>query len=51
MRPEVALTALDLYRLRQKTEGSLRFGPELGADDAPVYDSKELPPPDLPPTK
>jgi type II secretion system protein D len=54
MRPEVALTKLDLYRLRQKTEDGTHFGPELNQDDCPDCpkpgDGKqlELPPPDLP---
>jgi general secretion pathway protein D len=54
MRPEVALTKLDLYRLRQKTEDRSHFGPELEQDDCPDCpkpgDGKqlELPAPDLP---
>jgi len=54
MRPEVALTKLDLYRLRQKAEDKTHFGPELEQDDCPdcpkPYDPKEgpLPAPDLP---
>jgi type II secretion system protein D len=54
MRPEVALTKLDLYRLRQKTEDKTHFGPELNQEDCPDCpkpgDGKqlELPPPDLP---
>ena len=56
MRPEVALTKLDLYRLRQKHEDKGHLGPEMDQDDCPdcppkSYDSKqmiELPPPDLP---
>jgi general secretion pathway protein D len=54
MRPEVALTKLDLYRLRQKHEDKSHFGPELEEDDCPDCpkpgDGKqlELPPPDLP---
>lgn len=52
MRPEVTLTKLDLYRLREKHEGKTHFGPELDQDDCPdcppVLDGKELPPPDLP---
>ena len=55
MRPEVTLTKLDMYRLRQKTEDRTHFGPELEQDDCPdcppVIDGKQLPPPDLPPTK
>ena len=54
MRPEVALTKLDLYRLRQKTEERTHFGPDLDQDDCPDCpkpgDGKqlELPAPDLP---
>ncbi|MEO6971567.1 MAG: secretin N-terminal domain-containing protein, partial [Chthoniobacterales bacterium] len=52
MRPEVTLTKLDLYNLRQKQEGKTNFGPELDSDDVPFpMDGKQLPPPDLPPTK
>ena len=35
MRPEVSLTKLDLYRLRQKNEDKTHFGPELEQDDCP----------------
>jgi type II secretion system protein D len=54
MRPEVALTKLDLYRLRQKTEEKTHFGPELDSDDCPDCpkpgEDKQivLPGPDLP---
>lgn len=56
MRPEVALTKLDLYRLRQKTQEKTHFGPELNQDDCPdcpktgPIDDKQivLPGPDLP---
>jgi general secretion pathway protein D len=54
MRPEVALTKLDLYRLRQKTEDRTHFGPELNQEDCPDCpkpgDGKQLdlPAPDLP---
>jgi type II secretion system protein D len=54
MRPEVALTKLDLYRLRQKTEDRTHMGPELNQDDCPDCpkpgDGKQLdlPAPDLP---
>ena len=55
MRPEVTLTKLDSYHLRQKTEDRMHFGPELEQDDCPdcppVYDGKQLPPPDLPDAK
>ncbi|MFL6520257.1 MAG: secretin N-terminal domain-containing protein [Chthoniobacterales bacterium] len=56
MRPEVALTKLDIYRLRQKNEDRTHFGPELEQDDCPdcpktaPMDDKQivLPGPDLP---
>ena len=59
MRPEVALTKLDLYRLRQKAEDRTHLGPELNQDDCPDCpkpgdgkqgDGKQfdLPAPDLP---
>jgi general secretion pathway protein D len=52
MRPEVSLTKLDLYRLRQKHEDRTHFGPELEQDDCPDCpkkgDGKQLPPPDVP---
>jgi general secretion pathway protein D len=54
MRPEVALTKLDLYRLRQKTEDKSHFGPELEQDDCPDCPKPgedkqiQLPGPDLP---
>jgi type II secretion system protein D len=54
MRPEVALTKLDLYRLRQKQEDRTHLGPELNQDDCPDCptpgDGKQLdlPAPDLP---
>ncbi|CAN5502409.1 type II secretion system secretin GspD [soil metagenome] len=55
MRPEVTLTKLDMYRLREKQEGKTHFGPELEEDDCPdcppVIDGKALPPPDLPMVK
>jgi len=55
MRPEVSLTKLDLYRLRQKHEDRTHFGPELEQDDCPDCpkggDGKQLPPPDVPPAK
>ena len=55
MRPEVSLTKLDLYRLRQKNQERTHFGPELNQDDCPdcppQLDGKQLPPPDLPMTK
>jgi type II secretion system protein D len=55
MRPEVTLTKLDLYRLRQKNEDKSHFGPEIDQDDCPDCphpgDGKQLPPPDLPTAK
>ncbi len=55
MRPEVSLTKLDLYRLRQQNEDRTHFGPELDQDDCPdcppVRDGKQLPAPDLPAVK
>jgi general secretion pathway protein D len=55
MRPEVSLTKLDLYRLRQKHEDRSHFGPELEQDDCPDCpkkgDGKQLPPPDVPSAK
>src|SRR5947199_8309398 len=57
MRPEVTLTKLDLYRLRQKTEDRMHVGPELDQDDCPDCPKLEtgkqlrLPPPDLPAAK
>ena len=57
MRPEVALTKLDLYRMRQKQEDKSHFGPELEQDDCPDCpkpgEDKEivLPGPDLPSMK
>jgi type II secretory pathway component GspD/PulD (secretin) len=57
MRPEVTLTKLDAYRLRQKAEGRMHFGPELDQDDCPDCPKLEkgkqltLPPPDIPAAK
>jgi hypothetical protein len=55
MRPEVTLTKLDLYRLRQKHEDRTNFGPDLEQDDCPDCpkpgDGKQLPPPDVPAAK
>jgi type II secretory pathway component GspD/PulD (secretin) len=57
MRPEVALTKLDLHRLRQKNEEKTHFGPDIDQDDCPdcpkpaeIDDNKQmvLPSPDLP---
>jgi general secretion pathway protein D len=58
MCPEVTLTKLDLYRLRQKWENThTHFGPELDQAECPdcpkVETGKQinLPPPDLPESK
>jgi len=58
MCPEVTLTKLDLYRLRQKWENTqTHFGPELDQAECPdcpkVETGKQLnlPPPDLPADK
>ncbi|MEP6937704.1 MAG: secretin N-terminal domain-containing protein [Chthoniobacterales bacterium] len=63
MRPEVTLTKLDMYRLRNKTEERTHFGPEIDQDDCPDCpprvgretirsgDDKQLPAPDLPPVR
>ena len=57
MRPEVTLTKLDLYRLRQKSEDRMHFGPEIDQDDCPDCPKPEkgkqltLPPPDIPAAK
>jgi len=54
MCPEVSLTKLDAYRLRQKWEDTTHFGPELDQStcpDCPKMESGkqiDLPPPDLP---
>src|SRR5437899_1945388 len=57
IRPEVTLTKLDAYRLRQKNEDRTHFGPELEQDDCPECPKVEagkqltLPPPDIPAAK
>ena len=58
MCPQVTLTKLDLYRLRQKWENNnTHFGPELDQAECPdcpkVEEGKQttLPPPDLPSSK
>jgi type II secretion system protein D len=58
MCPEVTLTKLDLYRLRQKWENThTHFGPELDQAECPDCPKMEtgkqlnLPPPDLPESK
>jgi type II secretion system protein D len=54
MRPEVALSKMDLYRLRQKNEDGTHFGPELDQQDCPDCpkpgEDKQivLPAPDMP---
>jgi general secretion pathway protein D len=57
MCPEVSLTKLDAYRLRQKWEDTTHFGPELDQGECPdcpkVEHGKQivLPPPDIPAAK
>jgi type II secretion system protein D len=55
MCPQVTLTKLDLYHLRQKSEDTLHFGPEIDQNDCadcpPRGEGKELPPPDVPSPK
>ena len=55
MCPQVTLTKLDLYRLRQRSEERTHFGAELDQEtcvDCPQPSSeKQLPPPDLPAAK
>ena len=59
MCPEVTLTKLDLYRLRQKSEDRTHFGPEIDQGDCPDCPPRagegkqleQLPPPDLPSVK
>jgi type II secretion system protein D len=57
MCPEVSLTKLDAYRLRQKWEDITHFGPELDQSTCPDCPKVErgkqidLPPPDLPDNK
>ncbi len=59
MCPEVTLTKLDLYRLREKSEDHTHFGPEIDQDDCPdcpprAGEGKQLerlPPPDVPSVK
>jgi type II secretory pathway component GspD/PulD (secretin) len=57
MCPQVTLTKLDAYRLRQKWEDSTHFGPELDqaeCPDCPKTDEGKqinLPPPDFPAAK
>jgi type II secretion system protein D len=57
MCPQVTLTKLDLYRLRQKWENYTHYGPELDQAECPDCPKTEtgkqlsLPPPDIPPAK
>jgi general secretion pathway protein D len=53
MCPQVTLTNLDLYRLRQEKEDKTHFGPEIDQGECPDCpprpgEGKQLPPPDLP---
>ncbi len=57
MCPQVTLTKLDAYRLRQKWENNTHFGPELDQAECPECPKPEagkqltLPPPDIPAAK
>jgi type II secretory pathway component GspD/PulD (secretin) len=57
MCPQVTLTKLDRYRLRQKWENTTHFGPELDQAECPDCPKPEagkqltLPPPDIPAAK
>jgi type II secretion system protein D len=57
MCPQVTLTKLDAYRLRQKWEDTTHFGPELDQNECPDCPKTEtgkqlaLPPPDIPAAK
>jgi len=57
MCPQVTLTKLDLYRLRQKWENYTHYGPEIDQAECPECPKTEtgkqlsLPPPDIPPAK
>ena len=57
MCPQVTLTKLDRYRLRQKWENTTHFGPELDQAECPECPKPEagkqltLPPPDIPAAK
>ncbi len=57
MCPQVTLTKLDLYRLRQRWENYTHYGPELDQAECPDCPKTEtgkqlsLPPPDIPPAK
>jgi general secretion pathway protein D len=57
MCPQVSLTKLDAYRLRQRYEDTTHFGPELDQNECPDCPKGEggkqlaLPPPDIPAAK
>ena len=57
MCPQVTLTKLDAYRLRQKYEATTHFGPELDQNECPDCPKTQtgkqlaLPPPDIPAAK
>jgi general secretion pathway protein D len=57
MCPQVTLTKLDFYRLRQKWENYTHYGPEIDQPDCADCPKTEtgkqlsLPPPDIPPAK
>jgi type II secretion system protein D len=57
MCPQVTLTKLDSYRLRQRWESTTHFGPELDQNECPDCPKTEggkqlsLPPPDIPAAK
>ncbi len=57
MCPQVTLTKLDAYRLRQKYEDTTHFGPELDQNECPDCPKTQtgkqlaLPPPDIPAAK
>ena len=58
MCPQVTLSKLDAYRLRQRWEGTTHFGPELDQNECPDCPKAEtgkqinlLPPPDFPAAK
>ena len=57
MCPQVTLTKLDSFRLRQKWENNTHFGPELDQAECPECPKSEtgkqltLPPPDIPASK
>ncbi|HEY4281708.1 MAG TPA: secretin N-terminal domain-containing protein [Chthoniobacterales bacterium] len=56
MCPQVTLSNLDVYRLRQKVEDKTHFGPEVDQNDCPdcpprSIEGKDLPSPDVPSPK